>query len=55
MRQCEIELRLWQNETRILTGLVTAIDLNKKTLCLEAAGQTETIPFADIIGAKTIE
>ncbi|TWT16081.1 YolD-like family protein [Planomicrobium sp. CPCC 101079] len=55
MRPCEIELRLWQNGDLTLTGLITAIDLNKKTICLEHSERTETILFTDIIGAKTME
>lgn len=54
-RQCEIELRLWQNELRIEIGLLTAIDLSKKLVYLKQAGRTKTIPFTDIIGAKTME
>lgn len=54
-RPCEIELSLWQNGPRTLTGLIAAIDLNRKILCLEEAGRMEQIPFTDIIGAKTME
>ncbi|PSL34327.1 YolD-like protein [Planomicrobium soli] len=55
MRQCEIELCLWQNENRKMTGRISAINPNKKTLCLLQADQGKIIPFADIIGAKTLE
>ncbi|MDN7241966.1 YolD-like family protein [Planococcus sp. N028] len=55
MRKCEVELRLWLNQVCTLTGLITAIDLNKKTLCLEKDGQQNTVFFDDIIGAKTVE
>jgi len=55
MRQCEIELRLWQNQASALTGLITSIDLNKKTLSLEKDDHKHTVFFDDIIGAKTVE
>lgn len=55
MRQCEVELHLWNDEATTLIGLITAINLQKKTLSLKQEGQENLISFETIIGAKTIE
>jgi hypothetical protein len=55
MRQCYVELQLWQGQVNTLTGLIAAINLHEKTLCLEQDGFKNTISFENIIGTKTIE
>ena len=54
-RQCDIEIRIWRENTESFTGLISNIDLQSKFLYLDTGIQTQKISFDEITGARTLE
>ncbi|HSI65796.1 MAG TPA: YolD-like family protein [Planococcus sp. (in: firmicutes)] len=54
-RQCNVEIRTWENGRQSSTGTIIEIDLTSQILLLDTGIQTKRIAFSIIVGVKVIE